>query len=85
MLHLAGKNAHFVTYGAMAKEPLSFPPSVFIFNNLTAHGFWQTAWYKQKSSEERTRATRELVNIIVEGKVRLISSSVFLVCVLRIK
>ena len=69
MLRLAGKNAHFVTYGAMAKEPLSFPPSVFIFSNLTAHGFWQTEWYKQKSQQERTRVTGEIVEYMATGKV----------------
>ena len=70
MLRLAGKNAHFVTYGAMAKEPLSFPPSAFIFNNLTAHGFWQAEWYKQKGNQERARVTRELVKLMATGKVR---------------
>lgn len=70
MLRLAGKNAHFVTYGAMAKEPLSFPPSLFIFKNLTAHGFWQTEWYNQKSKQERARVTEELVNLMTTGKVR---------------
>jgi trans-2-enoyl-CoA reductase len=70
MLRLAGKNAHFVTYGAMAKEPLIFPPSVFIFNNLTAHGFWQTEWYEQKSREERVRVTGELIKYMAAGKVR---------------
>ncbi|KAF9649848.1 NAD(P)-binding protein [Thelephora ganbajun] len=68
MLRLAGKNAHVVTYGAMAKEALSFPPSVFIFNNLTAHGFWQTEWYKQKSPQERARVTAELVKYMATGK-----------------
>lgn len=68
MLRLAGKDAHLVTYGAMAKEPLSFPPSVFIFNNLTAHGFWQTDWYRQKSPEERARVTEELVKYMATGK-----------------
>lgn len=72
MLRLAGKNAHFVTYGAMAKEALSFPPSVFIFNNMTAHGFWQTEWYKQKSQQERARVTAELVRYMAAGKVRSI-------------
>ena len=70
MLRLAGKNAHFVTYGAMAKEALSFPPSVFIFNNLTAHGFWQTGWYNQKGQQERARVTEELVKYMATGKVR---------------
>lgn len=69
MLRLAGKNAHFVTYGAMAKEALGFPPSVFIFNNLTAHGFWQSEWYKQKSPQERARVTGKLVEYMAAGKV----------------
>jgi len=68
MLRLLGKDAHLVTYGAMAKEALSFPPSVFIFDNLTAHGFWQTGWYEQKSLEERARATEELVKYMAVGK-----------------
>ena len=72
MLRLAGKDAHLVTYGAMAKEGLTFPPSVFIFNNLTAHGFWQTEWYKQKSSEDRARVADELVKYMATGKVRII-------------
>jgi len=74
MLRLLGKDAHLVTYGAMAKEALSFPPSVFIFSNLTAHGFWQTEWYKQKSPEERARVTGELVKYMVAGKVRIVPS-----------
>ena len=69
MLRLAGKNAHFVTYGAMAKEALSFPPSVFIFSNLTAHGFWQTEWYNQKSPEERAQVAGKLVKYMATGKV----------------
>ena len=72
MLRLAGKNAHLVTYGAMAKEPLSFPSSVFIFSNLTAHGFWQIEWYKQKSPEERARVTGEVVKYMGMGKVRIV-------------
>ena len=72
MLRLAGKNAHLVTYGAMAKEPLSFPPSVFIFNNLTAHGFWQTEWNRRKGHQERVRVTGELVKYMAAGKVRFI-------------
>ena len=74
MLRLAGKNAHFVTYGAMVKEALSFPPSVFIFSNLTAHGFWQTGWYERKSLEERAQVAGELVKYMATGKVRTMLS-----------
>jgi len=68
MLRFAGKNAHLVTYGAMAKEAVTLPPSVFIFNNLTAHGFWQTEWYKQRSPEERARVTVDLVKYMATGE-----------------
>ncbi|KAF9790954.1 hypothetical protein BJ322DRAFT_999551 [Thelephora terrestris] len=68
MLCLAGKNAHFVTYGAMAEEALSFPPSVFNFNNITAQGFWQMEWFKQKSQQESTQIIRELVKYMATGK-----------------
>ena len=85
MLRLAGKNAHLVTYGAMAKETLAFPPSVFIFNNLTAHGFWQTEWYERESPEKRARVTGELVKYMAAGKVRVVPSRVLGLHELRIK
>ena len=85
MLRLAGKNAHLVTYGAMAKETLTLPPSAFIFNNLTAHGFWQTKWYERKSPEKRARVTGKLVKYMAAGKVRIVSSCVLGLHTLRIK
>lgn len=65
-----GSNAHLVSYGAMSKEPLSLPTSLFIFKGLTCHGFWQSKWYKEKSREEREALIRDLVELIVQGKVR---------------
>jgi len=72
MLRFAGKDAHLVTYGAMAKEAVTFPPTTFIFNNLTAHGFWQREWCKQRGPEERARVTGELVKYMAAGNVRLV-------------
>lgn len=69
MARLLGANAHLVSYGAMAKQPLSLPTSLFIFKNLTSHGFWQTRWYSKKSAEERAQLMQTLVNLIKENKV----------------
>ncbi|KAF9269848.1 NAD(P)-binding protein [Marasmius fiardii PR-910] len=44
MAKLLGPNAHLVSYGAMSKQPLSLPTSLFIFKNLTAQGFSQARW-----------------------------------------
>lgn len=69
MARLLGPDAHLVSYGAMSKEPLSLPTSLFIFKGLTCHGFWQSRWYKEKGRSEREGLIRELVELIVEGKV----------------
>ncbi|KZV64396.1 trans-2-enoyl-CoA reductase [Peniophora sp. CONT] len=70
MLKLLGPDAHLVSYGAMSKEPLSFPTSYFIFKNLAAHGFWQSRWYKTHSLAERSALMDELVGYMSSGKLR---------------
>lgn len=54
----------------MSKEPLSLPTSLFIFKNLTCHGFWQTRWYSDKSSEQRQELLETLTALMRDGKVR---------------
>ncbi|KAG9310991.1 hypothetical protein JVU11DRAFT_8869 [Chiua virens] len=68
MARLLGENSHLVSYGAMSKEPLSLPTSLFIFRNLTCHGFWQTRWYDQNSLDERHRMMLALTDLIRQGK-----------------
>lgn len=68
MARLLGKDAHLVSYGAMSKQPLSLPTSLFIFKNLTAHGFWQSQWYKTRSAEERDELMKTIVQLIAEKK-----------------
>ncbi|EGN91990.1 hypothetical protein SERLA73DRAFT_191781 [Serpula lacrymans var. lacrymans S7.3] len=70
MTRLLGQNAHLVSYGAMSKEPLSLPTSLFIFKNLTCHGFWQSRWYDSKSSGEREKLVETLVGLMRAGKLK---------------
>ncbi|KAL4063030.1 hypothetical protein V8B97DRAFT_1993247 [Scleroderma yunnanense] len=70
MTRLLGQDAHLVSYGAMSKEPLSLPTSLFIFKNLTCHGFWQSRWYQEKSLQERKQLTEALFGLMREGKLR---------------
>jgi NADPH:quinone reductase-like Zn-dependent oxidoreductase len=69
MAKLLGHGAHLVSYGGMAKQPLSLPVSLFIFKNLTCRGFWQSHWYKQKTPAERVELMQILVNLMKEDKV----------------
>ncbi|KAI6118141.1 hypothetical protein F5141DRAFT_1212033 [Pisolithus sp. B1] len=70
MVRLLGQDAHLVSYGAMSREPLSVPTSLFIFKNLTCHGFWQSLWYSRKSKQERERLMENLVGLMRHGKLR---------------
>jgi trans-2-enoyl-CoA reductase len=41
-----------VTYGAMARQPLTLPNALLIFKNITLRGFWISQWYRLASAEE---------------------------------
>ncbi|KAF9054335.1 trans-2-enoyl-CoA reductase [Panaeolus papilionaceus] len=68
MAKLLGSNAHLVSYGAMAKQPLSIPISLFIFKDLTCHGFWQSRWYIKKPAAQREQLMQNLVALMNEKK-----------------
>ncbi|KIJ60943.1 hypothetical protein HYDPIDRAFT_97628 [Hydnomerulius pinastri MD-312] len=70
MARLLGEDAHLVSYGAMSKSPLSLPTSLFIFKNLTCHGFWQSRWYDSKTSVQRAQMMDTLVGLIRDGKLQ---------------
>lgn len=40
-------NGIIVTYGGMSMQPVSIPPSLYIFKNITSCGFWVTQFLKQ--------------------------------------
>jgi NADPH:quinone reductase-like Zn-dependent oxidoreductase len=79
MVRLLGNDAHLVSYGAMAKQPLSIPTSTFIFKNLTCHGFWQRQWYHTRPREERDAVMQNLVTLIKEKKVKVENLGLFCV------
>ncbi|KAH7907381.1 hypothetical protein BJ138DRAFT_508064 [Hygrophoropsis aurantiaca] len=70
MARLLGQDGHLVSYGAMSKEPLSLPTSLFIFKNLTCHGFWQSRWYARKTPEERQRLLETLTSLMTRGQLK---------------
>jgi trans-2-enoyl-CoA reductase len=55
MVKLLDSKAILVTYGGMARQPLSFNTADFIFKDLKAVGFWVTDWrLKNKKDFEKT-------------------------------
>jgi len=67
MARLLGNDAHLVSYGAMSKAPLSLPTSLFIFKNLTAHGFMMSNWFSQHTIDDRRAVMHELVTMMEQG------------------
>jgi trans-2-enoyl-CoA reductase len=58
---------HLVTYGAMSRQPLKFSNGLFIFKNITAHGFWMTQLYKRLDPAARQRMFNELISLHLQG------------------
>lgn len=58
---------HLVTYGAMAKQPVTIPPSLFIFKDIHLHGFWVSAW-GAKFQDRKERILHELLGLIRAGQ-----------------
>jgi NADPH:quinone reductase-like Zn-dependent oxidoreductase len=69
MARLLGTNAHLVSYGAMSKQHFSLPTSLFIFKNLTCHGFWLSHWYLENKQNEQEKMMETLVMLMQEGNV----------------
>uniref|UniRef100_A0A8C7SSV7 Enoyl-[acyl-carrier-protein] reductase, mitochondrial n=1 Tax=Oncorhynchus mykiss TaxID=8022 RepID=A0A8C7SSV7_ONCMY len=59
-----------VTYGGMAKQPVTVPVSALIFKNVTVKGFWVTQWKRTHSQDEGALRGMldELCSLIRQGK-----------------
>ncbi|KAG7336138.1 hypothetical protein KOW79_000831 [Hemibagrus wyckioides] len=59
-----------VTYGGMAKQPVTVPVSALIFKDVKVRGFWVTQWKRDnKQNEEALRfMLEELSTLIRAGK-----------------
>ncbi|CAL1714848.1 unnamed protein product [Somion occarium] len=66
MTRLLADSATLVSYGAMSKQPLILPTSLFIFRDLRCRGFWQSKWYEEHSIQQR----EELMKTLAELKLR---------------
>ncbi|KAF2872016.1 enoyl-acyl-carrier-proteinreductase 1 mitochondrial precursor [Massariosphaeria phaeospora] len=69
MAKLLAPNGHFVTYGAMSKQPLTIPASMLIFKNIHFHGFWVSRW-AQDNPEEKKRTVEDVLDMTRRGEFR---------------
>ncbi|KAL6705795.1 mitochondrial 2-enoyl thioester reductase [Coniothyrium glycines] len=62
MAKLLSSSAHFVTYGAMSKQPLTIPASMLIFKDLHFHGFWVSRW-AEKHPEDKQKTVADVLEM----------------------
>ncbi|KAH7077990.1 hypothetical protein BKA63DRAFT_276587 [Paraphoma chrysanthemicola] len=67
MAKLLASEAHFVTYGAMSKQPLTIPASMLIFKNIHFHGFWVSNW-AEREPEEKQRTVADVLGMYRKGE-----------------
>ncbi|KAF2712446.1 enoyl-acyl-carrier-proteinreductase 1 mitochondrial precursor [Pleomassaria siparia CBS 279.74] len=67
MAKLLASESHFVTYGAMSKQPLTIPASMLIFKDIHFHGFWVSKW-ANGNVEGKKKTVEDVLGLIREGK-----------------
>lgn len=67
MAKLLASNSHFVTYGAMSKQPLTIPASMLIFKDIHFHGFWVSKWAAQ-NPEEKKKTVADVLDLTRKGQ-----------------
>ncbi|KNC80486.1 hypothetical protein SARC_07148 [Sphaeroforma arctica JP610] len=58
-----GNNGVLVTYGGMAKEPVTLPTASQIFQNIKAIGFWMSQWYTERGKADRLRMVEDIAGM----------------------
>ncbi|KAF1842514.1 trans-2-enoyl-CoA reductase-like protein [Cucurbitaria berberidis CBS 394.84] len=62
MAKLLSSSSHFVTYGAMSKQPLTIPASMLIFKDIHFHGFWVSRW-AEKNPEDKQATVADVLEM----------------------
>lgn len=69
MARLLRAGGTMVTYGAMARQPVTLPASLFIFKDLRCRGFWVSEWAKGRDAEKE-EMLREIFEWMRKGWLR---------------
>ncbi|TGZ82061.1 NAD(P)-binding protein [Ascodesmis nigricans] len=67
MIRQLADEAHVVTYGGMARQPVIVPASQYIFKDLHTHGFWVSRWSDQ-NPEGKREMLEDIFNMMLKGE-----------------
>jgi mitochondrial enoyl-[acyl-carrier protein] reductase / trans-2-enoyl-CoA reductase len=77
LLKLLGNNATHITYGAMARKPLTIPNSPLIFHDIRFRGLWVTKWIENTPVTDLQTLYSKLANLSISGKLTQSTDSTF--------
>ena len=67
---MLSENGVIVTYGGMARQPVSVPTGTLIFKNIAARGFWLSKWLAKEKAAAAAAAAAVVVGEAAAGTPR---------------
>lgn len=77
LMKLLGSGGTHITYGAMAKKPLTIPNGLLIFSDMRIRGLWVTKWMKEATRDEVGAVYGEMTARLLDGTLRQQVDAVF--------
>ena len=77
LMKLLGQGGTHITYGAMARKPLTVPNGPLIFGDMRIRGLWVTKWIENAPRKEVGEIYQTLAEHILEGRLKQETDSVF--------
>jgi trans-2-enoyl-CoA reductase len=71
LVRLLGQCGTLVTYGGMAKQPVTVPTSALIFKDISVKGFWLSQWNKTHTAAQRGEVLSTLAELVRSKKLKL--------------
>lgn len=68
LMNLLEDGATHVTYGAMARRPLTVPNGLLIFRDIAVRGLWVTRWIDAAPISELRRVYGDLAQRVADGR-----------------
>jgi NADPH:quinone reductase-like Zn-dependent oxidoreductase len=68
LMNLLRDGGAHITYGAMARRPLTVPNGLLIFRDLAIRGLWVSRWIEQAPDAEIRQTYHELASRVADGR-----------------
>jgi mitochondrial enoyl-[acyl-carrier protein] reductase / trans-2-enoyl-CoA reductase len=68
IMKLLAPGGTHITYGAMAKKPLTVPNGPLIFNDIRLRGLWVTQWIREANPKTLNETYATLAELVISGK-----------------